>query len=82
MELYHAWKNKVITTIEPPKSELLEGCSLITSHALSIPKIVPKGINIATSYAGINLGAIVIKLKAIASNMPPARTYISESNGK
>ena len=74
--LYQAWQNKVTITIEPPIKALLEGCSLTTIQAINVPNTVPSGKNIATSGAGIYLGAIVIKLNETARTTPVSYTHL------
>ena len=61
--------NKVKITTTPPYIALLESSSLRISHAKKVPMTVPIGKKIATSGAGINRGAIVIRLNEIATRM-------------
>ena len=61
--------NKVKITTTPPYIALLESSSLRINHAKKVPITVPIGKKIATSGAGINRGAIVIKVNEIATRI-------------
>ena len=63
----------------PPIIVSIDGCSLITIQTQIGPIIVSKRKKRLTSAAVINLGAIVIKTKGIATHMTPINGIIKMS---
>ena len=63
----------------PPMIVSIVGCSLITIQTQIGPIIVSKRKKRLTSAAVINLGAIVIKTKGIATHMTPINGIIKMS---
>ena len=57
--------------MRPPEIVSIEGCSLITIQTQIGPIIVSSKKNKFTSAAVINLGAIVIRTKGIATHITP-----------